>query len=118
MTASPGRTPRARNTCTCRPTSARIDAAMAVPSMISAGKIHRPRLPDHDYLDLPRILQLRFDTASDFLGQRGHAEIIDLLRPNDDTHLASGLNGEDLFHAAIAARDLLDALEPLHVRLE
>src|SRR5919108_4467761 len=114
MTASPGRTPRARRTCTCRATSARMDAAMAVPSIISAGKIDRPCLADHDHLDLPWILQLRFDAASDFLRQRSHANVIDLLRPNDDTDFAPRLNGENLLHAPIAAGDLLNSLEPLH----
>src|SRR3712207_7248696 len=49
-------------------------AAVAEPPR-SARKIHRARLADQHDLDLPRILQLGLDPASDLLGEGRHADV-------------------------------------------
>src|SRR5918999_2968709 len=118
ITARPGRSPRARSRWTLCATSARIDAAIAVPSMTSAGKIHRTRFADHDHLDLPGILQLGLDASRDLLRERRHAHIVHLVWPHDHTDFPPSLDREHLLHPAVAPGDLLDPLEPLHVRLE
>src|SRR5688572_10076793 len=118
ITASPGRTPRARRTATLRATSARMEAEIAEPSMTSAGKVHRPRLADDYHLDLSGILELRLDAPGDFLRQRRHADVVHLIGTHHHAHFTSGLDGEDLFHAAVASRNLLDPLETFHVGLE
>ena len=46
------------------------------------------------------------------------ADVVDVVRPHHDPDLAAGLHREDLLHAGLAGGDLLDPLQPLHVRLE
>ncbi len=60
--------------------SARIAFATAMPSISSAGKVHRPRLTDHDDLDLSRVLQLGLDAPRDLLGQLGRSGVVDRRR--------------------------------------
>src|SRR5689334_21394176 len=127
-TVSPGVMPRALSAETRDATSTFTLSASAVPSMMllfSAdaavplpSKVYRPRFANEYHFDLPRILQFRFDAPCNFFGHRGHAHVIDVVGKNDDAHLASGLDREDLFHALVARRDLLEAFESLHVRLE
>src|SRR5260221_424739 len=131
-TLSPGVTPRAPSACTSAATSARMSAASAVPSIrrarvgasrslagaASTRKVHRPRFADEHDLDLSGILKLRLDTPSDLLGQRRHAAIVDVVRDDDDTNLAAGLNGKHALDTAVARRNTLESLEALHVGLE
>src|SRR5438067_7971902 len=123
-TVRPGVTPHFFSSATSRATRSRTPRATAAPSMrrasvsMSACKVHRPRLANHHDLDLSRILQLGLDTPRDLLAQGGHAHVVHLLRRHDDAHLAPRLNREHAVHAAVARRDALEPLEPLHVRLE
>src|ERR1700733_9207755 len=97
-TASPGVTPRAPRPAAARATSARTAWAMATPSINSAGKIHRPRLANHDHLNLARILEFGLNTTGDLLGQRRHPGIVDVLGRDHHSHLTSRLDGEHLVH--------------------
>src|ERR1700735_5325973 len=117
-TANPGRTPRAMRAAAVSATPARTARAIVAPSIRSAGKIHRPRLPDQHDLDLTRVLQLGFDTARNLVRQRRHAGVVDGVRRHHAPDLAPRLNGEHLLHATVARRDPLQALEPLHIGLE
>src|SRR6476646_1607160 len=141
-TDRPGVTPSALSLATSFATSCLTRRPIAVPSMsvapdvgscaavaaapspcvefvcVSARKVHRPRFAnDHD-LDLSGILQLRLDSASDLLGQRRHSNVVDIIRRDEDANLSARLNREHLLDAAVARRDPLETLEPLHVRLE
>src|SRR5450755_2242891 len=110
--------PRATSFATSSVTSSRMLLAIALPSIKSAGKVHRPLLAnDHD-LDLPRVLQLGLDAARNLLAQRGHAKVVHVIRIDDHPDLSPGLNGEDLVDTGIARRDPFEALEALHVGLE
>src|SRR3954470_15909042 len=115
--------PRAFSASTRFFTSAVTRSAMIVPSIrsavfdASASKFHRPRFANEHNLDLPRILQLRFYATRDFLGERCHADVIDLFRSDDDADFATGLNREHLVHALVARGDSLQTFEPLDVGL-
>src|ERR1700686_3811295 len=102
MTASPGVTSRATSFFTRSAASSRIFLAIARPSISSAGKVHRSRLPDQHHLDLPRILKLRLDTSSDLFGESCHPRVVDFFRRDDHAPFASRLNREDFLDAAIA----------------
>src|SRR5436190_2774602 len=121
-TVSPGVTPRAFSTFTSSATRSRTRRAISRPSIttavVSARKIHRPRLADRHDLDLAGVLQLGLDAPRDLFGERAHAHVVDVVRRDDDAHLAACLDGKDLLHALIAGRDLLQPLETFHVRLE
>src|SRR5690606_13952422 len=95
----------------------------AIPSPIgkpraSTREVDRACLPDHDDLDLPRILELLLEPPRDGLGQPGHPGVVDQLGLDDDAHLAARLDREAALDAREALRDLLQLLEALHVRLE
>src|SRR5688572_14191840 len=100
-TERPGTTPLAPRAFTCSAIRARTLAATAFPSISVprsdmetvelAGIVHRARLPDCHDLDLSGILQLGLDATSDLLGQRAHANIVDVVRRDDDAHLATRL---------------------------
>src|SRR3970040_1413810 len=85
---------------------------------VLARKVHRPRFSDDNHLDLSGILQFRFDATSDFIGQRRHAGVVDVLWGYQHAHFTARLNRIDLVHPAIAGGDLLDSLQSLDVRLE
>src|SRR5688500_13106001 len=118
ITVSPGLTPRADSAAASRATCSRRRRAIATPSTISAGKVHRPRLADDDDLDLPRVLELRLDAARDLLGERCHADIVDIVRCHDYPDLTAGLDRVHLLDPAVAGRNPLETLQPLDVRLE
>src|SRR5689334_11702149 len=95
---------------TRRATSPCTRAASAVPSIslsavgaasVSARKVHRSGLANQHHLDLSRILQLGFDAPGDLFGHGRHARVVDVVRQHDHSHLAPGLNGEDLFDALV-----------------
>src|SRR5579864_375219 len=56
-------------------------------------------LTNHTYPDLPRILQVLLDLMGNVAGQSVCRKFIDLLRFNDDSHLATRLDSEGFFHA-------------------
>src|SRR5213075_836694 len=100
------------------PSSARISAPMALPSINLAGNADRPCLADHHDLDLSGILQLALDLARDLVGQTRRPTVIHRLRRDDYADFAARLDGEDLVHALELGRQLLEVGQPLHVRLE
>src|SRR5512132_422582 len=75
------------------------------------------RLADHGHLDLAGVCQRLLDLAHDVACQAGRSEIVDLLRPDKDAHLAPGLDGERLLDALEAVGDGLQLLESLEVGL-
>src|SRR4029079_8795474 len=81
-------------------------------------KVYRPRFTNEYHFDLPRILQFRLDPPRDLFGHRRHAHVVHVIRQHDHAHFTPRLDGEDLLNALVARRDLLEALETLHVRLE
>src|SRR6188474_3592219 len=72
------------------------------------GVLDGPRLADDRDFDLTRVGQLLLDLAHDVAREAGRREVVDLLGPHQDAHLATGLDGERP----------LDALEALGDRLE
>src|SRR5436309_209922 len=108
--------------------SARIVAPIALPSISFApactaadglaGNAHRPRLPNHDYPDLPRILKLAIDLARDLVGEPHRRGIVDRLRGHHDAHLPARLDRKHLLHALELRRQRFELGQPLHVRLE
>src|SRR5919202_209189 len=91
---------------------------MAVPPMSLAGKVHRPLLANHHHLDLSGILQLPLDAPRDLLAERGHAEVIDVVRIHDHSDLPAGLYRVHLFHPRVTRGDALETLQTLHVGFE
>src|SRR5690554_251011 len=81
-------------------------------------EIHCPRLPDHDHLDLPGVLQLLLETTSDLLAHVDHPLVVDALRVDHHPDLAARLDREAALDALETLRDLLQLLQPLDVRLE
>src|SRR6266849_6825216 len=80
--------------------------------------INRPHLSDHSHLDLPGVLQLRFDLAGDILRQPDGLLVADLFGVDDDAKLAPGLNGEALRHSVHGVGNRFQSLEAVHVVLE
>src|SRR5512140_3635656 len=101
--------PRATSFATSRVTSSRMLFAIALPSISSAGKVHRSLFANHHDLDLPRVLQLGLDAARDLLAQCRHTEVVHVVRIDDHPDLPPRLNGENLVDTRIARSD---ALEP------
>src|SRR3989304_1143631 len=66
----------------------------------------------------PRVLHRLLDLLAPVARQAHGAEVVDRLRPNDDAHLAAGLDGEGLVDAAKARRDRLPLLPALDVGLQ
>ena len=66
----------------------------------------------------PGVLELLLDVAGDLVGQQGGRVVVDLLGVHDHADLAARVHGVDLVHAHVAARDLLELVEALHVLLE
>src|SRR5512147_1889296 len=89
-----------------------------VSACVSARKIHRPRLSDDHYFDLSRILELGFDASRDLLRERGHPNVVNVVRRHQHTNLTTGLDREHLVHTTIARRDPLEPFQALHIRLE
>ena len=85
-TASPGVTPLFFSAAISAASSARIVAAMALPSIIFAPlctaadglacNADRPRLANHDHLDLARVLELALDLARDLIGETRRCGIV------------------------------------------
>src|SRR6185295_16638054 len=90
------------------PSSVRIVAPMAFPSIRLAGNTHRPRLANHDDLDLPRVLELALDFARDFVGHPRCRRVIDVVRRHDDAYFAPRLDREHLFDPFELRRELLE----------
>src|SRR4051812_47830581 len=93
------------------PSMSRAPVALALRVAFSASKVDRPRFPNEHNLDLPRVLELGFDATSDLLGERGHADVVHVIRNDDDTNLTPGLDGEHLLHSLVAGGDALQPLE-------
>src|SRR6185503_2583474 len=80
-----------------------------------AGVLHRPRLADHDHLDLSGILELLLHLARDVGRELERSRVVDVLGLDQDPDLAPRLDRERLLHAGKAVRDLLERLQALHV---
>src|SRR2546423_428242 len=93
-------------------------APMALPSIRLAGNAHRPRLPNHDHLDLSRVLDLALDLARDLVRQACRRGVIDGLGRHDDADFAARLDREHPVHALELGRQRFELAEPFHVRLE
>src|ERR1035437_3928226 len=115
---SPGTIPCFASAAAAIATSARTFVATAAPSMISAGNVYRSLFADCYDLDLTGVLQLRLHPPRDLLRQRLHARVVHVVGIHDHADLAAGLDREHAIDSLVARRDLLESLEPLHVRLE
>src|SRR2546423_1504253 len=93
-------------------------APMALPSIRLAGNAHRPRLPNHDHLDLSRVLDLALDLARDLVRQACRRGVIDGLGRHDDADFAARLDREHPVYALELGRQRFELAEPFHVRLE
>src|SRR5260370_27234663 len=108
--------------------SARIVDAMALPSINLAPvcsateglacNADRPRLANHDHLDLARILELALDLARDLVGEARRSGVVYRVGCDDNPHFPSGLDGEHLLHPLEFGRELLELGEAFDVRLE
>src|SRR5439155_17394668 len=98
-TASPGVTPVFLSLVISLSSSLRIVAPMALPSIRLAGNDHRPCLPNHDHLDLSRVLQLALDFARDLVRQPRRRRVVDRIGRHHDPDFPTRLNREDLVHA-------------------
>ena len=58
------------------------------------GVLDGARLADDGDLDLARVGQLLLDLLDDVAGQPRCRQVVDLLGPDEDAHLAPGLDGE------------------------
>src|SRR5207237_1050182 len=94
--------------------------ALAPPSAPASSfrELDSARLADHGHLDLTGVLELVLDLAGDLVGEQHRRVVVDLLRLDDDTDLAAGLERVDLLDALVAGGDAFERLEPLDVVLE
>src|SRR5262249_16919646 len=99
--------PSEATVCACRST---------VPA--SAGIVDRARLPDQRDLDLAGVLERVLDLLDDVAGEPNRAEVVHLLRPDDDAYLAPGLYRERALDARERVGDALERLEPPDVALD
>src|SRR6185312_12739063 len=77
-----------------------------------------PRLPDDGDLDLPGVLELLLDLASDLVREQHGAVVVERARNHHHADLAAGLHGVDLVDAVVAGGDLLEVAQALDVLLE
>src|SRR6185503_5885220 len=80
--------------------------------------LHRPRLADHDHLDVSGVLHLRLDALADVLRQLMGVEVADDLGARHHAQLATGLDRVAHLDALVGQRDLLELREALDVGLE
>ena len=86
--------------------------------MYLLGVFHDLGLPQDVYLDLSGVFQLVFDALGQLPGQNDHLVLGYLLGLHHHADLAAGLNGVALFHAGIAAGDLLQLFQALDIVLQ
>src|SRR5215204_5425052 len=99
MSVATSRAPSVANTSTVArpmPLAAPVMTADFPTSRLTSllGVLDRAGLADHRHLDLTRVRQLLLDLAHDVAREAGRSEIVDLLGPDQDPHLAAGLDGE------------------------
>src|SRR5690606_32419910 len=75
-------------------------------------------LADDRDLDLAGILHRLLDLLGDVLAQADRRQVVDVLRLDDDTHLAACLQGVALVHALEGVGDLLQRAHTLEVALQ
>src|SRR3954462_20882 len=78
----------------------------------------RARLADDGDLDLARVLELLLDLLRDVPGEHLRGEVVDVVGLDHHAHVATRLHRVDLLDPGVVRADLLEPLEPLHVRLE
>src|SRR5438093_13063834 len=81
----------------------------------SAGDFGDAGLADHGDADLAGVGEFLFDLLGHVAGQDGGGDVVDVLGADHDPDLAAGLHREDLLHAGLAGRDLLDTFQALDV---
>src|SRR6185295_8096814 len=81
------------------------------------GVLHGARLADDRDLDLARVGQLLLDLLDDVASESAGRQVVDLLRPDEDAHLATGLDRERALDPTEALGDRLQVLEALDVRV-
>src|SRR5207244_1282348 len=82
------------------------------------GELDRALLADDRHLDLARVLELLLDVAGDLVREQLRLVVVDLLGLDDHPDLAPCLQGVDALDSLPLARELLERLEPLDVRLQ
>src|SRR5687768_4189293 len=84
----------------------------------SLGVLARAGLTDDADADLARVGGLGLDALGQIARQQHRPLVGELAVLDDDAHLAPHLQRERLVDALVAARDLLEVAEALHVGLE
>src|SRR6202030_2143936 len=80
--------------------------------------LDRSRLPDDRHPDLTREAELGLDSLGDVAGHQLGRRVVDLLRLDEDSHLAAGLDRVRLLDSGEGVCYLLQLLQPLDVSLE
>src|SRR6185437_142343 len=86
--------------------------------LVLSGELGGAGLADDGDADLAGVGELLLDLLGDVAGDHLGLDVVDPVGLDHDPDLASGLHGEDLLDALVAAGDLLETLEPLHVHLQ
>src|SRR2546428_6160109 len=93
-------------------------ASRALMETALLGFFYRPPFPNDCDLHLARIVEALLDALADLLGHSLRAQVVHLLRLDDDANLAPRLYGERLVHAREAVSHRLQRLQPLDVAFQ
>ena len=102
--------------CPQRVTRARKERGQRVSALV--GNLGRPGLAHDGDDDLAGIDEILLDLADDLAREAGGSDVVDLVRFDEDAHLASRLYGVRLLHAVEAVGDVLQGFEPLEVEFD
>ena len=82
------------------------------------GVLGRSHLSDDRDLDLTRILHIVLDLLGNLTGKFNNAQVVHLVRLDDDAYLAPGLNGVGFFHAGEGLGNVFQRRHTLDVGFE
>ena len=78
-----------------------------------SGHVYSPFLADHSHLDLTRIGHLGLDLLGDLEAQLIAVDVRNLVRLDDYTQFAAGLDSIGLFYARVGERQVFQVFDPL-----
>ena len=81
-------------------------------------RFHSPCFANYGHLDLAGILEIVFDPLGDILRQPDGAQVVHIVRLNQNPDLAAGLDGIGLRYAGERVADIFQRLDAAYVGLQ